>query len=122
MCQSEPNIDALNYLQTSLYSLINHEDIHEAAAYRQCMHHLLAAGDGDEEMADEDEIISSAGSGMEEKDAIMASSQDFTFTSMRGKAVDRKTWSQRTQTFTALLEFFPTALQEPIESLVDLVR
>jgi hypothetical protein len=120
MCRTQPSVAALLYLQTSLSSVTNHHDEDEAAAYRRCMQHLLSAGDGghDDDMADSmtEDTMARAVDG---DDAVMASSQDFAFGDAATSPVDRRTWEQRSVTFSALLEFFPSALQQPKESLLD---
>jgi hypothetical protein len=121
MCQTEPSVTALLYLQTSLSSVTNHQDEHEASAYRRCMHHLLVAGSDEDEYMGE-ALVEQAFEEADGEDAVMASSQDFAFSNgASGKAVDRTTWEERSATFQALLEFFPADLQQPSESLLDAV-
>ena len=43
MCQTQPTVTALTYLQTTLAEVVDHTDEAEASAFRSCMASLLAA-------------------------------------------------------------------------------
>ena len=116
-------MSALLYLQSSVASVTDHGDEQETLAFRHCMTHLLSAPpNSDEETRMSEDGVDDGLSASTDRDAIMASSQDFTGLAKRSNGTaDRRVWEQRTKLFESLLDFFPTHLQQPKSSLIDLV-
>lgn len=102
LCAVDPASVALNYLQSQIAVLIDHEEESEAPLVGQCMQYLLSrplSRDHDDFDMDNQGSIG-----------------DGTATS--------PFWEHRTRLFEELLQFFPreAILKQPAQELVDLVR
>lgn len=106
MCQTQPTLSALTYLQTTLSSVVDHTDEAEASAFRSCMASLLAApakNNYDESM-DEDDDEDGEERQPQEKPTELTS----------------ELYAQRHALFEVLLNFFPDGETQPKDDLRDM--
>lgn len=121
MCQTQPALSALTYLQTTLSSVVDHTDEAEASAFRACMAALLAAPssnnpDEDFSMDDDDD------SDDEAPEAETAGREGGVGAKEEDKEVPLtpELFAQRQALFEDLLDFFPDGERQPREDLRDL--
>ncbi|GAA5867132.1 hypothetical protein JCM8547_006249 [Rhodosporidiobolus lusitaniae] len=104
LCLTSPTVLALQYLQTSLSSVVDHSSPSESAAFRGCMSALLSAPPGhniDVEMVDSFEL---EGGGEKE-----------------GAGKEGK-YKERHGLWEEVIEFFPRSERQPEEDLEDTGR
>ncbi|KAM0749031.1 hypothetical protein T439DRAFT_327521 [Meredithblackwellia eburnea MCA 4105] len=138
MCQTQPTLAALTYLQTTLSSVVDHTDEDEASAFRACMAALLAApsnSSGEGEVLDDSEMGSSPscssssqdGDGDEEVEGMnesMLSSQTSAVLAMKEgeTTLTSELYEHRHRLFEELLDFFPDCERQPREDLRDMAQ
>ena len=111
MCQTRPTLVALDYLQTTLASVVDHTDAAEASSFRLCMTALLSApasNNCEVAMTEDGSIVTS-------EDAESASSVEGDIAE-----VDEVLYGQRQKLFEQLLDFVPDEDRQPREDLKDL--
>lgn len=119
LCATQPSLVALQYLQTSLASVVG-KDAEQVEAFQQCMQYLLSAPAISSDEMDMDGQPPSLASS---KDNFMASSQDLPLPLSPAQASERF-WEHRTRLFEELLQFFPRGAiaQQPVQELVSLIH
>ncbi|KAJ7594503.1 Muskelin N-terminus-domain-containing protein [Mycena floridula] len=140
MCESTSPIKALNFLQTEVSSVVDHEDPVEAEIFRSLLTHLLAPGvsasheDSDDSLPPRkrsrpntpEEAVEVLKSSAEVSPFIASISTE----SLQAKpdplegtkdAVSSARFRQRNEVFESLLEFVPDTLKQPGGTLLDLV-
>ncbi|KAI5480427.1 hypothetical protein MNV49_000580 [Pseudohyphozyma bogoriensis] len=119
MCQTEPTLNALAYLQTTLSSVVDHTDESEASAFRNCMASLLAApaSNNFEDPMDDD-------SGSEAGQLAESTTSDFSALSesqrLAKTEIKEELFNQRHELFETLLDFFPEKDRQPREDLKEM--
>lgn len=110
MCQTRPTLVALDYLQTTLASVVDHTDAAEASSFRLCMTALLSAP-----ASNNCEVQ------MTEDGSIVADDVESTSSFESDSAeVDEKLYEQRQKLFEELLDFVPDEERQPREDLRDI--
>lgn len=114
MCQTRPTLVALQYLQTSLSSVVDHSDPAEASAFRMCMTALLSAP-----AANNCEVpMGEDGPAEEDVDGSVSSLE----AAGGGESAERdeELYRARQALFEELLEFLPVEERQPSEDLKEI--
>jgi hypothetical protein len=106
MCQTAPTLTALHYLQTSLSSVVDHTDEHEASSFRACMAAVLSAPASHNCEVSMDEDVEGSLSSLDEADA-------------KASERDPELYRRRHELFESVLEFVPDEMRQPKEDLRD---
>lgn len=109
MCQTRPTLVALDYLQTTLASVVDHTDAAEASSFRLCMTALLSAPASNNcEVATAEDV------------SILTDGESTSSLEGDSAEVDEKLYAQRQHLFEQLMDFVPDEDRQPREDLKDI--
>lgn len=130
MCQNRPTLVALDYLQTELAAVVDHNDETESAAFRSCMTELLSAPPRNNCEVDmtatttESSLASRAEPDYDHDDDDVDDDDDDDRQGPDGEGDsstrDPALYATRHALFERLLEFVPDRLRQPRDELQDL--
>lgn len=124
----QSSVKTLEFLQTNVSTVVNHEDPAEEKLFRSLLMHLLDISDGQEEAPAANDTVKPASperwtSSLD--DVIARHHQDPRETAdplePAGQATSAHLFAQRNQLFESLLKFLDETVQQPGGSLLDLV-
>ncbi|KAF8658335.1 hypothetical protein AX16_002101 [Volvariella volvacea WC 439] len=148
MCEDSPPLKALNYLQTEVASVVDHNDLGETNAFRSLLDHLLEASpdlssenwlqetqmtegqiDTEERWTNQLYVNESANASTTTQLAprrsvslhALMSVADPLEQGIEGKHVSAERFEQRNEVFEKLLEFVARDAKQPLGNLLDMI-